>query len=44
MDFFLKHQEGNLRKEEEQGLIKDKEEEIHMKMRKEYKEKFVKNQ
>ena len=41
MDFFLKHLEDNLRKKEEKELIKDKEEEI--KMRKEYKEKCVKN-
>ena len=38
MDFFLKHQEDNLRKKEEKKLIKDKEEEIQMKMRKAYKE------
>ena len=42
--FFFKHQEDNLRKKEEKKLIKDKEEEIQMKMRKAYKEKCVKNQ
>ena len=42
--FFVKHLEDNLRKKEEKELIKDKEEEIQMKMRKAYKEKCVKNQ